>query len=122
MAPIHFELIQHVLKQYGYHLVIPHTEKEDTVNKGLQYVHNDMCYPAIIVIGQMLSALKSGKYDPDHTSIVLFQTCGECRATNYMSLLRRALKNAGFPQVPVFACYGLEKTDFHASRWLHPGG
>ncbi len=118
MAPIHFELIQHVLKQYGYHLVIPHTEKEDTVNKGLQYVHNDMCYPAIIVIGQMLSALKSGKYDPDHTSIVLFQTCGECRATNYMSLLRRALKNAGFPQVPVFACYGLEKDGFS----MHPDG
>ena len=112
MAPIHFELIKHVLTRYGYNLVIPETNKNDAINAGLQYVHNDMCYPAIVVIGQMLAALKSGKYDPDHTSIVLFQTCGECRATNYMSLMRRALKNAGFPKVPVFACYGLEKDGF----------
>ena len=112
MAPIHFELIKHVLTRYGYNLVIPETDRNDAINAGLQYVHNDMCYPAIVVIGQMLAALKSGKYDPDRTSIVLFQTCGECRATNYMSLMRRALKNAGFPKVPVFACYGLEKDGF----------
>ena len=72
MAPIHFELIKHVLTRYGYNLVIPETNKNDAINAGLQYVHNDMCYPAIVVIGQMLAALKSGKYDPDHTSIVLF--------------------------------------------------
>ena len=73
MAPIHFELIKHVLTRYGYNLVIPETNKNDAINAGLQYVHNDMCYPAIVVIGQMLAALKSGKYDPDHTSIVLFE-------------------------------------------------
>ena len=112
MAPIHFNLISHVLNRYGYQVVIPETPKEDSINLGLQYVQNDMCYPAIVVIGQMLQALKSGKYDPDNTSIVLFQTCGACRATNYLNLMRRALRNAGFPQVPAFACWGLEKDAF----------
>ena len=112
MAPIHFNLISHVLNRYGYQVVIPETPKEDSINLGLQYVQNDMCYPAIVVIGQMLQALKSGKYDPDNTSIVLFQTCGACRATNYLNLMRRALRNAGFPQVPAFACWGLEQDAF----------
>ena len=112
MAPIHFNLISHVLNRYGYQVVIPETPKEDSINLGLQYVQNDMCYPAIVVIGQMLQALKSGKYDPDNTSIVLFQTCGACRATNYLNLMRRALRNAGLPQVPAFACWGLEQDAF----------
>ncbi|MBQ6913636.1 MAG: 2-hydroxyacyl-CoA dehydratase, partial [Acidaminococcaceae bacterium] len=112
MAPIHFELITHVLGRYGYRVVIPETPKEDSINMGLQYVQNDMCYPAIVVIGQMLQAIKSGQCDPDHTSIMMFQTCGACRATNYMNLLRRALRNAGYPQVPVFACWGLEQDAF----------
>ena len=82
------------------------------IDLGLRYVNNDMCYPTIVVAGQLLSALQSGMCDPDHTSIVLFQTCGACRATNYISVLRQALKFAGFPQVPVFACYGLpDETD-----------
>ena len=118
MAPIHFDLVTHVLNRYGYKVVIPDTPKEEAINLGLQYVQNDMCYPAIVVIGQMLQAIKSGKYDPDHTSIVLFQTCGACRATNYMNLLRRALRNAGYPQVPVFACWGLEQDAFK----LNPSG
>ena len=118
MAPIHFNLISHVLNRYGYQVVIPETPKQDSINLGLQYVQNDMCYPAIVVIGQMLQALKSGKYDPDNTSIVLFQTCGACRATNYLNLMRRALRNAGFPQVPAFACWGLEQDAFR----LNAGG
>ncbi len=118
MAPIHFELITHVLGRYGYRVVIPETPKEDSINMGLQYVQNDMCYPAIVVIGQMLQAIKSGQCDPDHTSIMMFQTCGACRATNYMNLLRRALRNAGYPQVPVFACWGLEQDAFR----LNPSG
>ena len=118
MAPIHFNLISHVLNRYGYQVVIPETPKQDSINLGLQYVQNDMCYPAIVVIGQMLQALKSGKYDPDNTSIVLFQTCGACRATNYLNLMRRALRNAGFPQVPAFACWGLEQDAFR----LNTGG
>lgn len=112
MAPIHFNLISHTLNRYGYKVVIPETPKQEAIDIGLQYVQNDMCYPAVVVIGQMLQAIKSGKYDPDHTSIVLFQTCGACRATNYLNLMRKALQNAGYPQVPVFACWGLEKDAF----------
>ncbi|MBR6906044.1 MAG: 2-hydroxyacyl-CoA dehydratase, partial [Selenomonadaceae bacterium] len=106
MAPIHFELLKAALGKHGYRVVIPPMPDKAAIDLGLRYVHNDMCYPAIVVIGQLLSALQSGECDPDHTSIVLFQTCGACRATNYMSVLRQALKYAGFGQVPVFACYG----------------
>ena len=112
MAPIHFELLTTAIRKYGYNLVIPRMPDRAAIDLGLRYVNNDMCYPAIVVIGQLLSALQSGECDPDHTSIVLFQTCGACRATNYMSVLRQALKYAGFGQVPVFACYGLpDETD-----------
>ncbi len=116
MAPIHFDLIQTVLRKYGYRVVIPEMPDKAAIDLGLRYVNNDMCYPAIVVIGQLIAALKSGDCDPDNTSIVLFQTCGACRATNYISVLRRALKFAGFGQVPVFACYGLETDDFELSR------
>ena len=112
MAPIHFELIESVLRKYNYNVVIPQMPDRAAIDLGLRYVNNDMCYPTIVVAGQLLSALQSGMCDPDHTSIVLFQTCGACRATNYISVLRQALKFAGFPQVPVFACYGLpDETD-----------
>ncbi len=112
MSPIHFNLLHAALTKYGYNMVIPPMPDKQAIDLGLRYVNNDMCYPAIVVIGQLLAALKSGKYDPDHTSIVLFQTCGACRATNYMSMLRQALKYAGFGQVAVFACHGLpEETD-----------
>ena len=113
MAPIHFELFKTVLQKYNYNVVIPALPKKSSIDLGLQYVNNDMCYPAIVVIGQMLEALKSGLYDPNNTSIMLFQTCGACRATNYIAVLRKALKFAGFPQVPVFAVYGLETDSFH---------
>lgn len=115
MAPIHFELFGPVLHKYGYNVVIPPYPRA-VVDVGLQYVHNDMCYPAIVVIGQLISALKNGLCDPDNTSIMLFQTCGACRATNYMNVLRMALKDAGYPQVPVFACWGLETDAFKFTR------
>ena len=118
MAPIHFDLVQTVLHKYGYRVLIPALPDKAAIDLGLRYVNNEMCYPAIVVAGQMLAALKSGLCDPDNTSIILFQTCGACRATNYISVLRRALKYAGFGQVPVFACYGLpDETDaFELSR------
>lgn len=118
MAPIHFELVQTVLNKYGYRVLIPELPDKAAIDWGLRYVNNEMCYPAILVTGQMIAALKSGACDPDNTSIILFQTCGGCRATNYISVMRRALKFAGFGQVPVFACYGLpEETDaFNLSR------
>jgi predicted nucleotide-binding protein (sugar kinase/HSP70/actin superfamily) len=112
MAPIHFAMACRALKKYGYNMVVPTVPRRESIDLGLRYVNNDMCYPAIVVIGQMLAALKSGKYDPNHTSIMWFQTCGACRATNYMNLMREALKNAGYPQVPVFACYGRETDAF----------
>ncbi len=112
LAPIHFELFKTVLHKYGYNVVIPPLPERKDIDLGLEYVNNDMCYPAIVVIGQLLGALRSGKYDPDNTSVMLFQTCGACRATNYMAVLRKALKFAGFPQVPVFALYGLETDAF----------
>ncbi|MBQ6006303.1 MAG: 2-hydroxyacyl-CoA dehydratase [Selenomonadaceae bacterium] len=118
MAPIHFELVQTVLQKYGYKILIPELPDKAAIDLGLRYVNNEMCYPAIVVTGQMIAALKSGECDPDNTSVILFQTCGGCRATNYISVMRRALKFAGFGQVPVFACWGLEdETDaFELSR------
>ena len=116
LAPIHFSLVRPVLEKHGYKVVVPALPDKAAIDLGLRYVNNDMCYPAIVVIGQLLAALKSGEYDPDHTSILLFQTCGPCRATNYMALMRQALKYAGYPQVPVFACWGLETDAFTLDR------
>lgn len=102
MSPIHQEgLIDLALKASGYNVVgLPALDKE-AVNVGLKYVNNDACYPAIISIGQLVEALESGKYDVNNTSVMMTQTGGGCRATNYIPLLRKALADAGFPQVPV---------------------
>ena len=118
MSPIHFELLETVFRAHGYRLVIPKTPDRGAVDVGLRYVNNDMCYPAIVVIGQMLSVLRSGAFDPDKTAIMLFQTCGACRATNYLNLMREALKDAGYGQVPVFAGMGRESEtdDFVMTR------
>ncbi len=118
MSPIHFDMIAHALNKYGYKVVIPQVPRQEAIDTGLRYVNNDMCYPAIVTIGQLVYALQSGQYDPNATSIVMFQTCGACRATNYMSLLRRALQQAGYKQVPVFACWGLEQDAFR----MYPAG
>jgi predicted nucleotide-binding protein (sugar kinase/HSP70/actin superfamily) len=111
MAPMHFEFLQEVFKSEGYNIELLASVTKHAVDVGLKYVNNDACYPAIIVIGQLVEALQSGKYDLDHTSVVISQTGGGCRATNYISLLRKALKEAGFPNVPVLSAnlYGSEK-------------
>ena len=118
MSPIHFELLEAVFRAYGYRLVIPKTLERNAIDVGLRYVNNDMCYPAIVVIGQMLSVLRSGAIDADKTAVMLFQTCGACRATNYLNLMREALKDAGYGQVPVFAFMGRESEtdDFVMTR------
>lgn len=120
MSPKHFDFIQHACKKSGMKIVIPPMPTQEDIDLGLRYVNNDMCYPAIIVIGQLLKALKSGEYDVNNTSIMLFQTCGACRATNYLNLMRKALENAGLSQVPVFACVGRETDDFKLKTeiWL----
>ncbi|MDR1214893.1 MAG: acyl-CoA dehydratase activase-related protein [Propionibacteriaceae bacterium] len=103
MAPIHFRLIEPVLNAAGYKVkVLEHVSPAD-VEAGLTTVNNDACYPAIMVIGQLINAFRSGDCHPDRTSVMITQTGGMCRATNYTALLRRALKDAGYPQVPVIA-------------------
>ena len=111
MAPIHFELAQEVARSEGYHFeILPKVERED-IEEGLKYVNNDSCYPSIIVIGQLLRALKSGRYDLKHTSVVMTQTGGPCRASNYLALLKKALDANGLRHIPIISLNvaGLEK-------------
>jgi len=111
MAPIHFELVQEAFKVSGYKLeVLPSVDKK-AIDQGLKYVNNDACYPSIIVVGQIIEALKSGKYDLNSTSVIISQTGGGCRATNYIGFLRKALKEAGFSNIPVISAnvIGIEK-------------
>ena len=111
MAPIHFRLFENLFASYGYNVEILQTRGRQIVDEGLKYVHNDTCYPALLVIGQFLDALNSGKYDLDHTALLITQTGGGCRASNYIHLLRKALVKAGYPQIPVASLNfsGLEK-------------
>ncbi len=101
MSPIHFQFIQEAFNSSGYNLEILPSVDTAAVDEGLKYVNNDACYPTIIVVGQVIEALKSGKYDIENTSVIISQTGGGCRATNYIGFLRKALKEAGFPKVPV---------------------
>ena len=112
MAPIHFELIEAAMQSLGYKLHLLRDCSDKTVETGLKYVNNDACYPSILTTGQMIEALESGKYDINKTALVMSQTGGGCRATNYIGFIRKALKDAGFPQVPVisFNMVGLEKS------------
>ena len=103
MAPIHFHLIINVLQNCGYKFELLENDGPNVVQEGLKYVHNDTCYPALLVIGQFIDALHSGKYDVDKTALVITQTGGGCRASNYIHLLRKALKKANLEQVPVIS-------------------
>lgn len=103
MAPIHFELIQEAARACGYRLEILSEADQGAIEEGLKYVNNDACYPAILLIGQIVNALKSGKYDLNSISIILSQTGGGCRATNYMSFLKLGLKEAGFGNIPLIS-------------------
>lgn len=103
MLPIHFEIMKYVFLNEGYHLELLHTANDEMKQLGLRYVHNDTCYPAILVIGQFLDALESGKYDINKTALLIMQSGGGCRASNYIHLLRKALEKAGYDQVPVIS-------------------
>lgn len=111
MLPIHFDLIARVLQQGGYKVEVLKTDHKGIAEEGLKSVHNDTCYPALLVIGQFIDALKSGKYDVNKTALLITQTGGGCRASNYIFLLRKALEKNGFDQVPVVSLNfsGLEK-------------
>lgn len=114
MLPMHFKLITKMLEKQGYDMEVLTKTGPEIAEVGLRYVHNDTCYPAILVIGQFIEALQSGRYDVNKTALIYFQTGGGCRASNYISLMRKALKKAGFGHVPVISISlnGLEK---------HPG-
>lgn len=111
MAPIHFELLETAVRSCGYNIELLRNCTQNTVETGLKYVNNDACYPSILVTGQMIEALQSGKYDPNKTALIMSQTGGGCRATNYIGFIRKALKDAGFPNVPVISLnvVGMEK-------------
>ena len=98
-------------KRQGYKTALLENSSPKVIDEGLKYVHNDTCYPALLVIGQFIDALKSGKYDVTKTALMITQTGGGCRASNYIHLLRKALKKAGFQNVPVISLNlsGLEK-------------
>ena len=111
MTPIHFDLIETAFNVSGYRLEVLNRDEREAVNLGLKYVNNDACYPSIIVVGQIMSALLSGKYDLNKTAVLISQTGGGCRASNYIGFIRRALEKAGMEQIPVISINlsGLEK-------------
>ena len=111
MAVIQFRLMQAALEKEGYNVEVLGNCGSEVAQLGLKYVHNDTCYPALLVIGQFLDALNSGKYDLDHTALLITQTGGGCRASNYIHLLRKALDRAGYGRIPVASLNfsGLEK-------------
>ena len=111
MLPVHFALLKNVFQLHGYRMEVLKNEGADVVNAGLKYVHNDTCYPALLCIGQFIDALQSGRYDVHRTALLLTQTGGGCRASNYIHLLRKALEKADLGFVPVISLNpsGLEK-------------
>ena len=111
MAVLHFRLMKIALELAGYHVEVLGNCGSQVAQLGLKYVHNDTCYPALLVIGQFLDALSTGRYDLDRTALLITQTGGGCRASNYIHLLRKALVKAGYPQIPVASLNfsGLEK-------------
>ncbi len=111
MAPIHFDMLEAAFGHSGYNVVILKDCSKDVVDTGLKYVNNDACYPSILIVGQLIHALLSGKYDLENTSVMITQTGGACRATNYVGMLKKALKDAGFEKIPLISLnvVGLEK-------------
>ena len=111
MAPVQFRILAAAMEYKGYKVELLGNCGSQVSELGLKYVHNDTCYPALLVIGQFLDALNSGKYDLDHTALIITQTGGGCRASNYIFLLRKALEKAGYGNIPVLSLNfsGLEK-------------
>ena len=101
MSPIHFELVEKLLINAGYNAVLLPSVDHGAVEAGLKYVNNDICYPSILVTGQIMEAIESGKYDLTKTAVIISQTGGGCRATNYIALIRKALRDSGHPEIPV---------------------
>ncbi len=100
MCPIHFRLLKNVFERVGYKVELMENEGPDVIQKGLKYVHNDICYPCSLITGQMLATMESGKYDPDKVAMIITQSGGGCRDSNYINLMRKAFIRAGYPNVP----------------------
>ncbi len=103
MSPIHFSIIEPAMRSCGYHIELLNNDGKEAVNVGLKYVNNDACYPSLMVVGQIMEAVLSGKYDLNKTAVIITQTGGGCRATNYIGFIRRALAKAGYPDIPVLS-------------------
>ena len=103
MSPIHFDLLSSAFNAEGYNLVVLNNSNRAAIDMGLQFVNNDACYPSLIVVGQIMDAILSGQYDTDHLAVVMSQTGGGCRATNYIGFIRRALAKAGYEHIPVIS-------------------
>ena len=110
MLPVHFGIIVEILNRDGWNIEVLDNDSRAVIDEGLKHVHNDTCFPALCVTGQFIDALKSGKYDLEHTAVMITQSGGGCRASNYIPLIRKALKSE-FPHVPVVSLNfaGLEK-------------
>ncbi|MBR1659854.1 MAG: 2-hydroxyacyl-CoA dehydratase [Oscillospiraceae bacterium] len=113
MSPIHFDLLGPVFRKYGYNVEVLQNDTRSAVDAGLKYVNNDACYPSIVSVGQMMDAVLSGKYDTDRLALMMSQTGGCCRASNYVAFIRRALDKAGLAHIPVISlnANGMEKNE-----------
>lgn len=103
MSPIHFDLLEPVFQKAGYNLIVLNNDNRNSIDTGLKYVNNDACYPSLLVVGQLMDAVLSGQYDTDRLALVMTQTGGGCRATNYIGFIRRALAKAGYEHIPVIS-------------------
>ena len=113
MLPIHFNILEPVFHKYGYNLEILDNDNRKAIDTGLKYVNNDACFPSITIVGQFMEAITSGRYDTDHLAVLMTQTGGCCRASNYVGFIRRALDKAGYSHIPVISLSvgGLEKNE-----------
>ncbi|MCI9152353.1 2-hydroxyglutaryl-CoA dehydratase [Lachnospiraceae bacterium] len=103
MSPMHFELLEPAFRASGYNIAVLPNDNKQAVDVGLKYVNNDACYPSLMVVGQIMEAILSGNYDTDRLAVIITQTGGGCRASNYIGFIRRALKKAGYPHIPVIS-------------------
>lgn len=103
MSPIHFDMFEAAFRTCGYNLKVLDNDNRHSVDVGLKYVNNDACYPSLCVVGQLIEAIQTGEYDTDHLALMMTQTGGGCRATNYVGFIRRALEKAGYPHIPVIS-------------------
>ena len=121
MSPIHFDVLEPVFAKHGYNVVLLKNDDRKAIDMGLKYVNNDACFPSITVVGQLMEAVTSGRYDTDHLALMMTQTGGCCRASNYVGFIRRALEKAGYGHIPVVSVNlnGMEKNEgFTLSKGL----